>query len=217
MSRLRIEKLAAPFMLLFAALPAFPDSFHVTINTSASGLNLQGPGGFAFELSDGPTTTDTITTDISHFDLVGGSLGTVTGSQGGTGSLTSGMTLTIQNGVSFGAPTQTSFYEQNATFGSEVTFDTGFLITPPASGPADATSDFLIVLGPADFPITQIEAVDFIRNASGNLTIQIPDPSAVTVTAVPEPALLAPLGLLFLAACLWKGLSRPQRRRSSLR
>lgn len=199
---------------LLSAVPAAADSFQITINTAASGLNLQGPGVLAFELSDGPTTTDTITTDLSNFRLAGGSTGPVITSQGVTGSFTGGSTaLTIENGVSFGAPTQTSFYEQNVTFGSAVTLGAGFIFTPPASGAADATSSFLIVLGPADFPTTQINAVEFIRGADGSLTLQFADPSAVTVTAAPEPALLTPVGLLVLALsiAILKTRRKPQR------
>lgn len=190
----------ATALLLFAAVPACPDSFYVTINTSASGLNLQGPGVLAFELSDGPSTTDMITADISNFNLSGGSVGSVIASQGVNGSFTGGSTnLTIQNGVSFGNPTQTSFYEQNVDFGSKLSLTANFTFTPPASGPADATSDFLIVLGPADFPVTQIQAVDFVRDLGGNLTIKFADPSAATVTAAPEPGSLAALGLALLS------------------
>ena len=199
MNRLHVVTFASTLIALLTAAPALADSFHITINTSASGLNLQGPGGFAFELSDGPTTADMITADISSFNLVGGSLGQVIASQGVTGSVASGMALTVKNGVSFGAPTQTSFYDQKVTFGSALSFDANFLITPPGSGPADATSDFLIVLGPADFPAMPIDAVDFIRSPSGGLTITFADPNAATVTSVPEPELLAPVGLLIVA------------------
>jgi hypothetical protein len=169
-------------------------------------LNLQGPGVLAFELSDGPSTTDTITAGISNFNLAGGSVGTVIASQGVTGSFSAGSTsLTVQNGVSFGNPTQTSFYEQNVTFGSKLSLTASFALTPPASGPADATSDFLIVLAPPDFPATQIDAVDFIRDAGGNLTINFADPSAATVTPVPEPGSLVALGLTLLSlGGLWR-------------
>lgn len=209
MNRLHLARFAWTIILpLLFVPPVFSDSFHVTINTSATGLNLEGPGVLAFELSDGPTTSDVITTAIGSFSLADGSLGSVIASQGVTGSFTGGSTaLTIQNGVSFGAPTQTSFYEQNVNFGGEVSLNAGFTFTPPVTGPADATSDFLIVLGPADFPVTQIDAVDFIRSADGGLMLQFADPGAATVVAVtsaPEPALLAPAGLLLLSVVLWK-------------
>lgn len=206
MNRFQLARFAPIVILpLLSVLPAFSDSFHVTINTSATGLNLEGPGVLAFELSDGPTTSDVITTAISGFSLAAGSPGSVIASQGVTGSFTGGSTaLTIQNGVSFGAPTQTSFYEQNVNFGSEVSLNAGFTFMPPVNGPADATSDFLIVLAPADFPVTQIDAVDFTRSADGALTLQFADPGAVTVTATPEPVLLAPLGLLLLSVVLWR-------------
>ena len=208
MNRFQLARFAPIFILsLLSALPVFSDSFHVAINTSTTGLNLQGPGVLAFELSDGPTTSDVIKTAISSFNLDAGSPGSVIASQGVTGSFTGGSTaLTIQNGVSFGAPTQTSFYEQNVNFGSEVSLSAAFTFTPPVTGPADATSDFLIVLGPADFPVTQINAVDLIRSADGGLTLQFADPAAVTITTTttPEPVLLAPFGLLLLSLVLWR-------------
>lgn len=221
MPRIHVTRITSILSLLVAiAVPALPDSFYVSINTSASGLNLQGPGVLAFELSDSPSTTDKITVGISGFSLDGGTPGSVIASQGVTGSFTGGSTsLTVKNGVSFGLPTQTSFYEQKVTFGSKLSLQAGFTFTPPSSGAADSTSDFLIVLGPPDFPKTQISAVDFMYDADGGLTLAFANPRAATVTpiATPEPAFFAPLGLLVVGAVLaWRRLRRFRGRNSVL-
>lgn len=183
-------------LLLSAAIPALADSFGISINTSSTGLKLTGSGEMVFELSNGPSTSDSISVGVSDFNLGGGVPGTVRSSQGVTGSFTGGATsLTIVNSF------QTSFYDQYVTFGNKLSFTADFTFTPPAIGLPDATSDFRILVGPKNFNSANgIDAVAITYDADGVPTITHVSAATVTTTTTPEPAFLAPLGLLVLAA-----------------
>ncbi|MBV8552379.1 MAG: hypothetical protein JOY54_13835 [Acidobacteriaceae bacterium] len=187
MARFRLTKRIAAFALLLAAVPAWADTFSITITTSAAGFNLQGlQGELLFQLSQG-VNSEPVTVTLSNFVLSGGSLGSVD-----TGMTTPGITGTLPATVSMpNSLGQSVRYAQHLTFGSQIVLDAAFAFTPtPGLNPSAA---FEVDLAEPNLtnPSRFVQAAGIDYDSDGAVTTfgdVVNGP-----TAAPEPDYLAPV------------------------
>ena len=194
MAQFRSAKLLAALSFALLAVPVSADTFSITLNTSATGFDLQGQAGqLVFQLSQG-INSEPLTVTISDFDQTSGSLHTLdstTTTPGVTGVLPSAVSIPNSLG-------QSVFYAQNATFGSLITFDANFVFTPtPGLNPSTA---FDVDLAIPNFtrPSEFINAAAIDYDSDGNIGTS----GDVTIGTTPEPASIFLVAFALLAAIL---------------